>query len=210
MAVYRFKVAFEDYDAVREIDIRSNQTFEELHYAIHKSIGYKGDYPSSFYVSNDQWHKGQEITIFPSEKKIAAGVTLMEGTKLSRFIDDPHQKFYYIFNFDRPLDFHVELIRIIMEADPKVTYPVCVKMAGEPPKQFLGVSPPPAENDAAEEETDGEEPVEMEDLVMDQDEQEADAEEHRDEYEEADEDEFGFGGDHDEEDEFKKGDDDEY
>jgi hypothetical protein len=29
----------------------------------------------------------------------------MEKVKLSSFIDDPHQKFYYTFNFDRLLIF---------------------------------------------------------------------------------------------------------
>ncbi len=55
MALYRFKVTFEDYDDVtREIDIKSTQTFEDLHRAIHQSTGYNGEFPSSFYISNDQ------------------------------------------------------------------------------------------------------------------------------------------------------------
>ena len=49
MALYRFRVTFEDYDdVVREIDVKSNQTFEDLHRAIHKSTGYNSDYSSSF------------------------------------------------------------------------------------------------------------------------------------------------------------------
>ena len=41
MAIYKFKISFEDFDdVVREIDIKSNQTFEDLHRALHKSIGY--------------------------------------------------------------------------------------------------------------------------------------------------------------------------
>jgi len=54
MALYRFKVTFEDYDDVsREIDVKSNQTFEDLHRAIHKSTGYDAEFSSSFYISND-------------------------------------------------------------------------------------------------------------------------------------------------------------
>ncbi len=136
MAIYKFKVSFEDYDVTREIDIRSNQTFEDLHLAIHRSIGYKPDVPSSFYSSNDQWHKGQEITIYPNEKKEALNIALMSNSKLLNFIEDPHQKFYYTSNFDRPFDFHVELVRILIEADPKLTYPAVLKSSGEPPRQF--------------------------------------------------------------------------
>jgi len=136
MAVYRFRVSFEDYDdVVREIDIRPNQTFAELHQAIHQSTGYNPDYSSSFYVSNDQWTKGEEIAYKPNQRKQDRGVALMENSKLSNFIDDPHQKFYYTFNFDRPFDFHVELVKILDETAGK-TYPLVVKSVGEAPKQF--------------------------------------------------------------------------
>lgn len=148
MAVYRFRVTFEDYDDVmREIDVKSNQTFEDLHRAIHKSTGYNPEYSSSFYISNDQWIKGEEITYLPNQKRIDRGVSLMERVKLLSFIDDPHQKFYYTFNFDRPFDFHVELMKIILDETPGVVYPAVIKSVGEAPKQFgnvpnIPVSPP--------------------------------------------------------------------
>jgi hypothetical protein len=137
MAIYRFKISFEDFDdVVREIDIKTNQTFEDLHNAIHKSTGYDNQKPSSFYVSTDNWIKGDEIALLPNQRKIDNGVTLMENAKLSNFIEDPHQKFYYIYNFERPFDFHVELIKIILENDPNVVYPFIVKTTGEAPKIF--------------------------------------------------------------------------
>ncbi|WP_199120367.1 hypothetical protein [Pedobacter sp. ASV28] len=135
MAIYRFRISFEDYDDItREIDIKTNQTFEDLHRAIHRSTGYNADKSSSFYVSTDNWIKGDEIAIHPSQRKIDNGVVLMENSKLSNFIEDPHQKFYYIYNFDRPYDFHVELIKIILENDPNIEYPYLVKSVGEAPK----------------------------------------------------------------------------
>jgi hypothetical protein len=140
MALYRFRVTFEDYDdVIREIDVKSNQTFEDLHRAIHQSTGYNPEYPSSFYISNDQWTKGEEITYLPSQRRIDRGVSLMDKVKLSSFIDDPHQKFYYTFNFDRPFDFHVELMKIILEDAKGVTYPAVIKSVGEAPKQFGNV-----------------------------------------------------------------------
>src|SRR3984885_14209469 len=140
MALYRFRITFEDYDdVVREIDVKSNQTFEDLHRAIHQSTGYNSEYPSSFYISNDQWIKGKEITYLPNQKRIDRGVSLMNKVKLLSYIDDPHQKFYYTFNFDRPFDFHVELMKIILEDTPGVTYPAVIKSVGEAPKQFANV-----------------------------------------------------------------------
>jgi len=151
MALYRFRITFEDYDDVmREIDVKSNQTFEDLHRAIHQSTGYNSEYPSSFYISNDQWIKGEEITYLPNQKRIDRGVALMSNVKLLSFIDDPHQKFYYTFNFDRPFDFHVELMKIILDETPGVKYPAVIKSVGEAPKQFgnvLNVPVEPAEGD---------------------------------------------------------------
>ncbi|MEJ7560098.1 MAG: hypothetical protein WKF66_17420 [Pedobacter sp.] len=135
MAIYRFKISFEDFDeVVREIDIKSTQTFEDLHKAIHRSTGYTPEKSSSFYVSTDHWIKGDEIAYLPAARKTERKVSLMEASKLSSFIEDPHQKFYYIYNFERPFDFHVELIKIILQTDPNIEYPYLVKSFGEAPK----------------------------------------------------------------------------
>lgn len=135
MAIYRFRISFEDFDeVVREIDIKSTQTFEDLHKAVHRSTGYSAEKSSSFFVSTDNWIKGDEIAYLPNQHKIDRGVALMETARLSSFIEDPHQKFYYIYNFDRPFDFHVELIKIILETDPNIEYPYLVKSTGEAPK----------------------------------------------------------------------------
>jgi len=154
MALYRFKVTFEDYDDVsREVDIKSTHTFADLHAAIHQSIGYNPDYSSSFYISNDQWTKGEEIAFKPNERKVNRGVALMENSKLTAFIDDPHQKFYYTSNFERPFDFHVELVKILDET-AGVTYPATVKSVGEAPKQFGNIYIPAAETAAADDDFD--------------------------------------------------------
>lgn len=198
MALYRFRVSFEDYDeVVREIDVKSNQTFEDLHRAIHNAINYNCEYPSSFYVSNDQWIKGEEITFMPNQRRIDRGIVLMDKVKLSNRIDDPHQKFYYTSNFDRPFDFHVELLKIILDENPSVTYPAVVRSVGEPPKQFGNVfnptALPPGEEEfdfLNEEEFIEEDAVEGFTEVADTEEM-GEHEEHSSPEEEEEEDEFG-------------------
>jgi len=199
MALYRFRVTFEDYDDVmRVIDVKANQTFEDLHRAIHQSTGYNSDYPSSFYISNDQWTKGEEITFMPNQKRTDRGISLMDKVKLSSFIDDPHQKFYYTFNFDRPFDFHVELMNIILNDTPGTTYPAVIKSSGEAPKQFGNVFIPVATPEDADElafldEEEGFEPEEVDDLteVADDEGLETDTEVAQGADEEEEEDEFG-------------------
>ena len=149
MAVYKFKITFEDFDdVVQEIEIKSNQTFLDLHRAIHKTTGYDAEKSSSFYVSTDNWLKGDEIAFLPSDKK-KGGVVLMENSKLSGFIEDPHQKFYYIYNFERSYDFHVELIKIILESNPSIQYPFLVKSLGVAPKMFVASGPPVGDSEDA-------------------------------------------------------------
>jgi hypothetical protein len=78
----------------------------------------------------------------------------MTNVKLLSFIDDPHQKFYYTFNFDRPFDFHVELMKIILDETPGTTYPAVIKSVGEAPKQFGNVFTPAATAAAPDEDFD--------------------------------------------------------
>ena len=144
MAIYRFRITFEDYeDVYREVDMPSKATFLDLHEMIQKTTGYDLEKSSSFYVSNDQWKKGTEIAFQPNARKKDAGVLLMEDIRLSKFIDDPHQKFYYIYNFDRPYDFHVELIKILKEEEGK-EYPSLFKKIGEAPKAITAANFPVA------------------------------------------------------------------
>jgi len=195
MALYRFRITFEDYDDVmREIDVKSNQTFEDLHRAIHQSTGYNPEFSSSFYVSNDQWTKGEEITYLPNQKRKDRGILLMSKAKLSSYIDDPHQKFYYTFNFDRPFDFHIELMKIILDETPGTTYPAVIKSVGEAPKQFGNVFTPVAAAVADESEFDflneeGYNPEDAEDFTEVSD--EVDLPEEKGVADEEEDDEFG-------------------
>lgn len=60
----------------------------------------------------------------------------MANSKIKKYIEDPHQKFYYIYDFNRPFDFHVELIKIILDANEALEYPYIFKTIGEAPKIY--------------------------------------------------------------------------
>jgi hypothetical protein len=150
-AVYRFRVTFEDYDDVyRDIEIKSSQTFEDLHNIIQKSVNFDGAQLASFYMSDDNWSKGREITLMnmadtddkqeeeddddrPKNKK-PKPLPMKEAT-LADFILDPHQKIYYVFDFMAMWTFFIELIKIIPGPD-KNSYPRVIKSVNEAPKQY--------------------------------------------------------------------------
>src|ERR1051325_6068841 len=103
MSVYKFRITFEDYDDIsRDIEIKSTQNFEELHNAIQKAIGFDASKPASFFMSDDYWKKGTEITLSAEDGR---KVALMWKSKLCNFIVDPHQKIYYIFDPEAPWSF---------------------------------------------------------------------------------------------------------
>ena len=169
MAVYRFRVAFEEYeDTYRDIDILANQTFRDFHSAIQQAIGFDGSKPASFFMSNDNWKKGQEITLDKSSGKAGPGAVLMSDSVMNEFIADPHQKIYYVFDPPSQWTFFIELTRI-MANDPSKSYPCVTRIMGEAPKQYLVVEPPKgtADLEFGEEELllDGEEDGEETDII---------------------------------------------
>lgn len=143
MAVYKFKVAFEEYDDIyRVIEVKSTQTFLDLHKAILDSIGFDQKQMASFYMSNDSWKRFQEITLEDMtdgddepEKKLP----IMSKSKLSDYIIDPHQKMIYIYDFIELWTLHIELSGIEIKDKAGVKYPVCTKTVGMSPKQYAKV-----------------------------------------------------------------------
>lgn len=151
MAVYRFRVTFEDNDEVyREIEIKSTQNFEDFHNIIVQSIGFDNLHDASFFISDDLWRKGDEIGLRPlSEDEVEKlkrrdlpVKKQMNKCKLASMIDDPHQKFVYIYDPKTAWTFMVELVKILLD-DPKGTFPKVTKTFGESPKQHIASNVPP-------------------------------------------------------------------
>lgn len=135
--VYRFKVMFEDHeDVVRDIEITNLQTFEDFHNIIQSSIGFDASKPASFFICTDHWIKEQEIVLEARKDKDGNDLPLMKGSLIKNHINDPHQKMMYLFDYEANWSFFVELSKIIPAADEKRLYPVCIKSAGDAPKQY--------------------------------------------------------------------------
>lgn len=161
MAVYRFRIAFEDQeDVTREIEILGKHSFGDFHRSIQEAIGFDNSKDASFFMSDDYWRKGQEITNrklqndydddddYRGKKKVSA--RSMNTSRVADFIDDPHQKIVYEFDPAVRWTLLIELIRIL-EEDSKATYPKTVKSVGVAPKQYKQIIAPPVEEEDDEE-----------------------------------------------------------
>ncbi len=144
MAVYRFKVCLEDNeDVFRDIDIKAAQTFEQFHTAIQEAFKFDAKHSASFFVSDDYWRKNQEITLKKEdlpldEEEIRKKVDpkkLMADIKIAKYIEQPHQRFVYIFDPVVQWSFLIEMLKITEES-AKLKYPVCSRSIGTAPKQY--------------------------------------------------------------------------
>ena len=167
--VYRFKVTYEDHeDVFRYIEIRSSQSFLELHTAIQQSIGFDNSKSATFYMSDDYWRKEDEISVENTGddkskktriKKSTAGEEPQKKKTIADHIDNPHQRFVYVFDPEREWTFLLELLKIVPE-DKGAVYPLCVKTIGTSPKQYKPTNlPPPEEEDDLEEPKKGQAPA---------------------------------------------------
>ena len=144
MAVYRFKVIIEDNDDVyRDIDIKAAQTFEDLHLIIQEAFKFDNKHAASFFVSDDYWRKGLEITLrkedlelTPEEVRLKVEPKkLMSEAKIAKYIETPHQRFVYVFDEKAQWTFLIEMMKIANE-EPRAKYPLIAKSVGNPPKQY--------------------------------------------------------------------------
>ncbi|MGE5518368.1 MAG: IS1096 element passenger TnpR family protein [Candidatus Dadabacteria bacterium] len=137
MAVLKFRVYFEEDDSVyRDIVIKHNQTFLDLHQAILKAYEFDNKHAATFYRSNDNWQRGREISLEKYDKKYVAAPLIMSDTPIRSEIRDTNQKFVYVYDFAKNWSFLVELINVSKEDNPKITYPAVIRKEGIPPSQY--------------------------------------------------------------------------
>ena len=137
MAILKFRIYFEEDDSIyRDIAIRHKQHFQDLHQAILKAYEFDSKHAATFFRSNDNWARGREISLEKYDKPYKAEPLLMAETTIGTEIFDPNQKFIYVYDFVRNWTFHVELINVSKEENPKLDYPATVRVEGIAPSQY--------------------------------------------------------------------------
>ncbi len=136
MVIYRFRVLIDDpSEAFRDIEIRSTQTFLDLHKAIKKAFGFIGEEMACFYVSDAEWSKGTEIPLADMGFAEDGHVPLMmDQVQIGDHIRDTDQRFVYAYDFLHMWMFMVELIEAHDPVKGK-RYPQVVLSHGEPPHE---------------------------------------------------------------------------
>ena len=139
--IYRFRAILDHEskeDIFRDIEIRKTNTLEDLFNVLTQSFGFDGSEMASFYVSNDEWHQGQEIALFDMGEN--DDIRLMNETIIEDVIDEDQTKLIFVYDFLNMWTILVELGEIVEEAQgtdyPNLMF-VCGQVPSEAPeKQF--------------------------------------------------------------------------
>ncbi|HIP31386.1 MAG TPA: hypothetical protein EYG86_01350 [Crocinitomicaceae bacterium] len=121
MAGLKFRVLLDSKSknkVFRDILISDSDNFESFYKAILTAYNFSQDQMASFYMSNHNWDKGFEISLFDmsfgeDDSQILPGI--MSECTIREYIQDPDQKMILVHDFLRMWMFLVELIGIEKE-----------------------------------------------------------------------------------------------
>ncbi|WP_100616103.1 IS1096 element passenger TnpR family protein [Confluentibacter citreus] len=131
--IYRFRVILDndtEDDVFRDLEIRETDTLEDLHNIITQSFGFDGTEMASFYVSDDTWEQGEEISLFDLSDDNSA--RLMSETLINDVVHEISPKLIYVYDFFSMWTFFVELAEIVEESEG-ITYPNVMFVKGQVP-----------------------------------------------------------------------------
>lgn len=134
--IYNFRLVSDEVDNFkREIKIDADATFLDLRNAICDSVNFDKNQMNSFFICDDGWEKGKEITLEDMGTDSSEDVYLMDECVLSDYIDDEGQRLIFVFDYLTDRAFFMEL----KETQPgkSLKDPVCTVSMGTPPPQFV-------------------------------------------------------------------------
>jgi hypothetical protein len=130
--LYRFRVILDaEEDVFRDIEIMSDNTLEDFHNTILQSFGFDGNEMASFYISDDEWNQGEEISQFDMAEG-GSSIRLMNETTLDDVVSESQPKLIYVYDFLSMWTFMVELAEIA-EPEPGMDYPNLMFVHGQLP-----------------------------------------------------------------------------
>ena len=132
--IYRFTLISDEVEGfMREIQIDPDATFFDFHQAILKSVDFKDNQMTSFFICDEDWEKEKEITLEEMDDNPEVDSWVMKDTTISELVEDEKQKLLYVFDYMTERCFFIELSEII--TGKSMDGAKCTKKAGEPPTQ---------------------------------------------------------------------------
>ncbi len=143
MHAYRFRILTDEQDDfVRDVEILASQTFLDFHNYLVRLLEFNSNELASFSICNTKWYKLSEITLLDMQveeekpddeednnRNNRVKTFLMADSRLRDFIEDPHQRLIYEYDFLNLKTFYLELSKIV-QAENGLQYPRCIHSEG--------------------------------------------------------------------------------
>ncbi|WP_420572503.1 IS1096 element passenger TnpR family protein [Kordia sp.] len=138
--IFRFRIILDAAeDVFRDIEIQEDATFEDFNNVITQAFGFDGMEMASFYVSDDEWNQGEEISQFDMSEG-QDSIRLMNETTLDSIFSEDQTRMIYVYDFLNMWTFLVELAEIAEpvngQAYPNLLFSHGILPDSAPDKQF--------------------------------------------------------------------------
>ncbi len=131
--IYQIRVILDtEEDVFRDIEIEAENSLEDLHNAIVHAFGFEGGEMASFYISDEAWALGEEISLFDMSEGTES-IRVMEETSIDSILGEDQHRLIYIYDFLSMWAFYVELAGIIPR-HPENAYPMLIYAVGALPE----------------------------------------------------------------------------
>ena len=135
MAGIKFRVLLDSNqkeEVFCDILLSIDDNFESFFNTIIKAYDFKGDQMASFYASNEEWDKGEEVSLMDVSFGEEGQQRTMSNTSIQSMVEAPDQKFILVYDFMKMWIFLVECIGLQEETPSK---PTVILSVGEKPKE---------------------------------------------------------------------------
>lgn len=132
--LFKFRVIMDtEQDVFRDIEIETESNFDALHKAVLDAFDFEQGEMASFYLSDDEWSKGLEISLMDMGGVDEDSLS-MSSTILSDMVMKPGDKILYVYDFMRMWIFYIELMEVKKDK-PSTIYPRVALAFGDAPSQ---------------------------------------------------------------------------
>ena len=134
--IYLFRIiSDENQDFHRDLVSDSSDTFLDFHKVLQENLGYDASQLASFFITNENWEKQQEITLIDMKQDPGVETLTMEAVTLEEYLVELNQRMIYVFDFFSERAFFIELIELSDQQSSKKT-PFVADEKEDPPPQL--------------------------------------------------------------------------
>ncbi len=134
--IYKFRmISGGEVAFLRDYEIEARSNFLNFHAFIQKNLNYDTHQLASFFLADEQWNKGMELTLMDMQNDSGFAAIPMETVTIGDILKNKKERLLYVFDIFSDRALFIELIDI-SKPNPKIVYPCCSASIGEAPEQI--------------------------------------------------------------------------